>query len=247
MNKSIALILSLLATSFTVGCGGSDSSSAGASGSGGAGDSGGETSSKAGADNSAAGDSSVGDSSAGDTGNNSDAGSPGDTGGSSSGGESAGAGTSSGGNGDGAAGAPNPSNADCKKLETCCVNLTSGSDGTDGPKGACEHIVGLNYGPSCQSTYSLYKCDAVLATAALPKSSACKIGTQCMRSMYNAAIDSACSGAAMGAASVNCPAEGVIACCKLTGVIESCFYEGDSSPISESDCTAENGTFSTTP
>ncbi|MEO7037127.1 MAG: hypothetical protein ABI548_24450 [Polyangiaceae bacterium] len=243
MNKSIALILSLLATSVTVGCGGSDSSSAGASGSGGAGDSGGETSSNAGADNSAAGDSSAGDSSAGDTSNNNDAGSPGDTGGSSSGG----AGSSSGGSGDGAAGAPNPSNTDCKKLETCCVNLTSGSDGTGGPKGACEHIVGLNYGPSCQSTYSLYKCDAVLATAALPKSSACKVGTQCLRTTYNAAIDSACSGAAMGTASVDCPADGAIACCKLTGVIESCDYEGASSPISESDCTAENGTFSTTP
>jgi hypothetical protein len=51
----------------------------------------------------------------------------------------------------------------------------------------------------------------------------------------------------MGMASENCPAAGVVACCKLTGVTEVCFYEGNESPISESDCKAENGTYSTTP
>ncbi len=237
MNKSIALILSLLVTSVTVGCGSSDSGSAGASGSGGAGDSGGDTSSGAGADNTAAGDSSTGD-----TGNSSDAGSPGDTGGTSAGG-----GSSSGGSGDGAAGAPNPTNAECKKLEPCCVGLPAGNGGVGGPQGACEHIAGLNYGPSCMDTYSLYKCDGVIAMENQPKSSACKLDTQCTRTPYSAASDSVCSGAEMGVASENCPAEGVISCCKLSGVVELCYYDGNDSPISEDDCKAQNGTYSTTP
>ena len=229
MNKSIALILSLLVTSVSVGCGSSDNNSPGSAGSSGAGESGGDTNGNAGADNSAAGDSS-----SGATGNAGDAGSPGDTGG-----------TSSGGSGDGAGGAPNPTNVDCKKLETCCVGLSTGSDG--GPKGACEHIAGLNYGPSCVSTYSLYKCDSVIAMENQPKSSACTLGTQCTRTAYSAAADAACAGAAKGTASENCPAAGVIACCKLPGVTELCYYDGNESPITEADCTAESGTYSTTP
>ena len=64
---------------------------------------------------------------------------------------------------------------------------------------------------------------------------------------YSAVTDSACSYAAKGRASENCLAAGVIACCKLTGVTELCYYEGNESPIGEADCKAENGIYSTLP
>lgn len=218
MNKSIALMLSVLVTStFAVGCGSSSDNSTGSAG-------------KTGSDNSAGtgNDSSAG----GDSSTNNDNGGAVETGGADANGGS------STGNG-GSAGAAMPTNADCKKLESCCVALTAGL------KDACNHVAGLNFGPSCLDVYSLYKCDAVLAAASQPKTSACKLSNRCLQGPYSQYQAAGCMGGG-GIASDTCPADGVIGCC-TTGGIEQCSYTGDESPTTKEACEGSSGVFSTTP
>jgi hypothetical protein len=239
MNKSIALILSLLVTSpFAVGCGSSSDSSPGSAGKPGSDNSAGE-----GNDNSAGkGSSAGGDSSSNDNGgapDMSDNGGAVDTGGAADNGGAAANGGSSDGSG-GSAGAAMPTNAECKKLEPCCVDLTAGL------KDACNHVAGLNSGPSCTDVYSLYKCDAVLAAASQPKTSACTLSNKCIQTAYSQYEAAGCT-AGGGVASDTCPAAGVTGCCSSTGV-EQCTYTGNDSPITKESCeSGMNGTFSTTP
>ena len=224
MNKSIALILSMLVTStFAIGCGSSSDNSTGS-----AGKTGSDNSAGAGNDNSAGKGSSTG----GDSSANNDNGGAVDTGGTT---ENGGSSNSNG----GSAGAAMPTNAGCKKLEPCCVALTAGL------KDACNHVAGLNSGPSCVDVYSLYKCDAVLATANQPKTSACKLSNQCLQGPYSQYQAAGCM-AGGGIASDTCPADGVIGCCTTSG-IEQCSYTGDESPPTKESCEGKSGVFSTTP
>jgi hypothetical protein len=241
MNKSIALILSMLVTStLALGCGSSSDNSSASAGKTGTDD---NSSAGAGNDNSAGkGSSAGGDSSSNDNGgapDMSDNGGAVDTGGAAENGGTAENGGSNSGNG-GSAGAAMPTNAECKKLEPCCVALTAGL------KDACNHVAGLNSGPSCTSVYSLYNCDSVLATASQPKTSACKLSNNCIQTAYSQYQAAGCM-AGGGVASDTCPADGVTGCCSSTGV-EQCTYTGNDSPITEESCKSSmNGTFSTTP
>jgi hypothetical protein len=279
MKKSIALVLSLIATSLAVACGGSDDkSTSGTNSTGEAGDSSGGSGNSSGgaancsapggtsdacfncvksscgsqysdfcADNCGSNPSSLACSSASlavgscaaqncnDVCNDSSG-----EAGSNSGNEGGSPGNETGGSSNGGAGAV--TNAECKKLEPCCADLTSG------PQAACTHIAGLNSGPSCMSTYSLYNCDSVIAAGNKPKTAACTSGMQCFMGPYASDEQASACTQSGGVASDTCPATDVVGCCSLAGGMEEmCTYKGYSDPITESDCTAENGTFSTTP
>jgi hypothetical protein len=88
---------------------------------------------------------------------------------------------------------------------------------------------------------------AMAGQPAQPKTAACTTNDQCIMSVYVSAAQGSYCTSSGGVASESRPAEGVTGCCKLAGNAEICTCTGNDSPVTEVDCAAENGTFSTKP
>ncbi len=239
MKKSIAVFLAVINCGAVMVACGSTSSDGNSPATGGAGKSssagaGGAASAGAGGARSTGGG---GNSSAG-TGGSSNADSSGNSSAGSGGNSTAGsAGNASGGSSGGSEGAE--LSFTCGKLATCCVMLGGASEG------ACQGTADANDDDACSTQLNTY-------------GAACLINSSCNMSAsgtcqelpifpyYAMQAKSDCMQAG-GVPVTSCPTADLIGCCTYPVAGGACYYSNATAPTTQSACTQNGGTWSTTP